>query len=116
MVSVSREVAVESDRVSHLEHVDTAAEAAVREVHEESGLDVRIIASLGATRYPLGAAGEHRTRVNWFLADPIGGELQLAPDSAVSSFVDESATATFLAHRLDPEIVRRAYELPRAGQ
>lgn len=60
----------------HLERGETAAEAAVREVEEETGIRGRITAALGAIDFWFVADGKriHKT-VHHFLMDRTGGEL-----------------------------------------
>lgn len=53
-------------------------ETAVREVREETGLDVRIVRPLGATDYWFATSREriHKT-VHFFLMEPLGGDVSL---------------------------------------
>ncbi len=56
---------------------ETAEETALREVAEETGLDVRILAPVGAIEYFFSQGGEriHKT-VHYFLMEAIGGSLE----------------------------------------
>ena len=55
---------------------ETVEETALREVGEETGLEVRIVAPLGAIEYDFVQDGTriHKT-VHYFLMDPVGGDL-----------------------------------------
>jgi 8-oxo-dGTP pyrophosphatase MutT (NUDIX family) len=55
---------------------ETVEETAIREVEEETGLRVRIIASLPSIQYTFVLAGAriHKT-VHYFLMEPVGGDL-----------------------------------------
>jgi 8-oxo-dGTP pyrophosphatase MutT (NUDIX family) len=58
---------------------DESLEAtALREVREETGLDVRITAPIGTMSYSFAASGErvHKT-VHFFLMEPVGGDVSL---------------------------------------
>lgn len=56
---------------------ETIEETALREVVEETGLEVRILAPVGAIDYFFTQDGEgiHKT-VHYFLMEPIGGSLE----------------------------------------
>jgi 8-oxo-dGTP pyrophosphatase MutT (NUDIX family) len=55
---------------------ETIEETAIREVVEETGLEVRIVASLGPIEYFFVQSGQriHKT-VHYFLMEPTGGNL-----------------------------------------
>lgn len=55
---------------------ETVEQTALREVKEETGLEVRIVAPLGAIDYFFTQAGAriHKT-VHYFLMEPVGGNL-----------------------------------------
>ena len=57
---------------------ETPEETALREVREETGLDVRIVAPIGSMSYSFAATGErvHKT-VHFFLMEPVGGDISL---------------------------------------
>lgn len=102
----------------HLEGDETPAQAAVREIHEETGILGNVVASIGTIDYWFNVEGRriHKT-VHHFLLDAIGGHLTVEGDpdaeavdvawvpmddlSARLSFVNErriaKATADFLA-------------------
>lgn len=56
---------------------ETIEETALREVAEETGLEVRIVAPVGAINYFFTQSGEriHKT-VHFFLMEPVGGSLE----------------------------------------
>jgi 8-oxo-dGTP pyrophosphatase MutT (NUDIX family) len=80
---------------------ETLAETAVREVGEETGLRVRIVAPLDSINYTF---VQRRTRiyktVHYFLMEPVGGSLD-AP--ALLSFDTERSLVSLAAERL-PEM------------
>jgi inorganic pyrophosphatase len=96
----------------HLESGEAPDQAAVREVREETGLDVRIICSLGATRYAFDTDGEdaHRKRVHWFLAERVGGSVR--PESKFSQAVllDRADVDRVVTHEADRTIAHKAFE------
>jgi 8-oxo-dGTP pyrophosphatase MutT (NUDIX family) len=55
---------------------ETVAETALREVGEETGLEVRIVAQLDSIQYTFVQSGTriHKT-VHYFLMEPVGGDL-----------------------------------------
>src|SRR5690554_6407947 len=60
----------------HLEGTETPAEAAIREIREETGLECILQAELGVTRYEFRRDNNtvHK-QVTWFLATPLNGEV-----------------------------------------
>ncbi len=89
----------------HLEEGETAQEAAVREVREETGLQARILAPLGSIDYWFVADGRRIHKVvHHFLLEAVGGELS---DADIE--VTEVAWVPFpeLASRLRYESERR---------
>ena len=65
----------------HLEGSETPAEAAVREIAEETGIDGRVLESLGAIDYWFFADGHriHKT-VHLFLLQAVGGDVTVEND------------------------------------
>ena len=57
---------------------ESLEQTALREVREETGLEVRIAAAIGTMSYSFAASGErvHKT-VHFFLMEPIGGDVSL---------------------------------------
>jgi len=95
----------------HLERGERAADAAVREVREETGLDIRLLGPIGTTRYAFGRDGQHRKRVEWFLGEKLGGTLALEPIFSEYAFLDEVGTQRLLTHESDRGIARQAFVL-----
>jgi len=95
----------------HLEQGEGAAVAAVREVHEETGLDIRLLGPLGTTHYAFGRDGAQRKRVDWFLAEKVGGTIALEPIFSEYAFLDEAGTQRLLTHDSDRGIARQAFAL-----
>lgn len=57
---------------------ESIEETALREVREETGLEVRALRPLGAIEYSFGAAGERvRKSVHFFLMEAVGGDTSL---------------------------------------
>lgn len=100
----------------HLEPGETPEQAARRETTEETGLEVRIIAPLGATEY----AFRHRSRlhhkqVDWFLAAPVAGAVRLEPLFAEWRMEDEASALALLTHEEDRITAVRAFAVLQAG-
>ena len=65
----------------HLEGVETPAEAAVREIEEETGIRGRIVESLGSIDYWFSVDGKRVHKyVHHFLLIAVGGELSIEGD------------------------------------
>jgi 8-oxo-dGTP diphosphatase len=69
----------------HLEASETAAQAALREVKEETGLDGRVLRALGTARYSFLRDGSPVDKeVDWFLMEETGGDGKaLTPDEVL---------------------------------
>lgn len=100
----------------HLEQDEAAEDAAVREVREETGLEIEILGSLGATRYAFGRRGDHHKRVDWFLARSIGGQLRLEEIFRESALLDADEAQTVLTHASDREVAARAFAAAEGGE
>jgi len=98
----------------HLERDESPEDAAVREVREETGLEIQIIAPIGATRYAFGEGHAHRKRVHWFVARWIGGTMAVEPVFAEARLIDLQAAVHLLTHAADRELVARAYAIVEA--
>lgn len=99
----------------HVHQGETPRNAAEREIREETGLAVCIRESLGATefRYGTGHRRAHK-RVEWFLAEPVGGELDLEPFFAEAAFLDEDDAAARISHEDDRLLAARAFAALRS--
>ena len=92
---------------------ETLEETAVREVREETGLQVRILAPLTEIRYrfysPRDGANVDK-RVVYFLAERVGGRLKLEPGFDDARWFTKSDALRRLHFENDRTIVRRAFE------
>src|SRR2546422_11513153 len=92
---------------------ETLEETAVREVREETGLQVRILAPLTEIRYrfysPRDGANVDK-RVVYFLAERVGGRLKLEPGFDDARWFTKSDALRRLHFENDRNIVRRAFE------
>ncbi len=98
----------------HLEEGETAEQAALREVREETGVEIAIDEWLGTTRYEFAdrrRGFRNRKAVDWFLAHPVGGELRPDPIFAAGSYVALDDALERLSHEADRDIARRAFGL-----
>ena len=97
----------------HLESGERPEQAAIREVREETGLDVRIIRPIGTTRYAFDGPGlgTHRKRVHWFLAQSMGGTLHPEPPFTEAILLDRDGIDAVLTHEVDRELAGRAFEV-----
>lgn len=97
----------------HLERGESARDAAMREVREETGIDVEIEQELGSTRYEFRGPRNtiNRKVVDWFLAHPVGGELRHEPIFAEAVYVPLDEAIEMLTHDPDRDLARRAREL-----
>lgn len=91
----------------HLEAGERPEVAAIREVLEETGLPIEIVASLGQTRYKFGEGQEHRKGVDWFLALAAHRRLTLEPIFRESALLDREGAERVLSHSADRELARR---------
>jgi diadenosine hexaphosphate hydrolase (ATP-forming) len=95
----------------HLEEGERSEDAAIREVREETGLDIRILGPIGATRYSFGRGQSNRKRVDWFLAERIGGELTLERIFGEAVLLDPTDAQAVLTHKGDRDIAEHAFKL-----
>ena len=106
----------------HLEQGERPEDAAIREVREETGLEVRILQPIGSTRYGFGerADAAHRKRVYWFLAQSNANAIRLEPPFSESLVLDREEAARVLTHAADREVAQRAFEaasgIARSGE
>lgn len=65
----------------HLEGDETSEQAAIREIFEETGLEVEILAPLGQVQYEFSGGGKLISKtVHHFLMRQVGGELTVEND------------------------------------
>jgi len=101
----------------HVDSGESPAAAAVREVTEETGVEVRIIRELDPTEYPIGS---RMKQVRWFLmertpdtADPAERTADEEVDEA--AWWDADVAVRLLTHPADRELVLSAIEASAQG-
>ena len=97
----------------HLEEGEGPADAAIREVREETGYTIRILGPIGSTRYAFGQTQQHRKHVEWFLAEVTGGSLLLESPISGVEFLDLATAQAQLTHGNDRDIAQSAFALAR---
>ena len=109
--AVSR--AIGSSRRGGLESGETAEDAALREVLEETGLSTRVVCRLGDVRYRFSAKGSRFSkRVDHYLLRVIGGNLRHNPDEHLECKWFEPARAQRLArYESEAGIINQAERL-----
>lgn len=101
----------------HIDGNESAQQAAMREVLEETGLTVELAGSLGEVKYMYRFRGQSIFKVvTFFLFRPIGGEIDgLSPamriEVDVARWVALSESVTTLTYRGEREMVARALAL-----
>ena len=99
----------------HIEHGETPEEAAVREIHEETGILGRVVAAVGSTDFwfMAGSRRVHKT-VQHFLLEFVRGEL-CSDDHEVSAvaWVPLADLPATLAYPDERDLALRAGELAR---
>lgn len=100
----------------HLEAGELPEQAAIREVREEAGIEVRLLGPLGSTEYGFRHGRRlHHKRVDWFLAARVAGEVSLEPLFCDWRLLDEPGVIALLTHPEDRETAARAFEAIRSG-
>lgn len=95
-----------------LEPGETERAAAVREVREESGLEVRIVAPLAEVRYGFYSPEDDMNvdkRVVYFLAERIGGRLSLEPGFDDARWCTRAEALRLLHYENDRDVVAAAF-------
>jgi 8-oxo-dGTP pyrophosphatase MutT (NUDIX family) len=90
-------------------------QTAIREVREETGLDVRVLEPIGQIEYWFVARGVrfHKT-VHYYLMQPTGGDLSRHdPEYDVVHWFDLDDALRQMSYRNEADIVRKAGELIR---
>lgn len=100
----------------HLEFGETAAEAAVREVREETGIDSRIICHISSVDYWFsGSAARIHKMVHHFLMEYLGGDITAAgdPDQEAedAQWLDLHEASRALSYANERRVVRAALAL-----
>jgi ADP-ribose pyrophosphatase YjhB (NUDIX family) len=98
----------------HLERDESPEQAARREVREETGIEVELLASLGPTRYEFKSHNGTRNRklVDWFLGRRVGGDVVHEPIFAEARFVPLEEALRILTHAADRALLQRAIDHP----
>jgi 8-oxo-dGTP pyrophosphatase MutT (NUDIX family) len=94
----------------HIEERESKAEAATREVQEETGLIVEALEPLGTTQYRFtNESGSlvHKT-VHWFLMEWRGGDLAVEPLFRQARFAPPEEALRLLTFANDRALVNRA--------
>jgi 8-oxo-dGTP pyrophosphatase MutT (NUDIX family) len=98
----------------HVEEGETVAEAALREVEEESGVKASIVVPLGTTEYKFFWPEERNWRVklvSWFLMETDHDHVRGDGLEIVSGrFADVSDVAGLLTYDLDRETLKTAVQ------
>lgn len=97
----------------HIEPGETREQAAIREVHEETGLSGEIVAELGAVDYSFVSNGKriHKT-VHHFLLERIGGEISTEDaEVAAVELVPIAELADRLIYADERSLLHRVHEL-----
>ena len=97
----------------HLERGETAEQAAVREIEEETGIRGKIVGSLGTIDYWFSAAGKRVHKlVHHFLLEAVGGDLTVENDpdqeAVEAAWVPLSELGGLLAFPNERRIAREA--------
>jgi 8-oxo-dGTP pyrophosphatase MutT (NUDIX family) len=103
----------------HLEKNETAEQAALREVFEETGLQAKVIASLGEVNYQFIQDGAKISKtVHVYLMQQTGGELSFEHDphkeASELEWVKVSELLARLSHGNEKRIAKMAIELIEA--
>ena len=94
----------------HIDPGETAQQAAIREVKEESGLGAEIIGSLGESDYTFKASGlDHSKNVRWFLMFATSTAIQLEPGFFIDYQWLELHQVEQLSFKPDQELARRGF-------
>lgn len=97
----------------HLEAGERPLQAAVREVREETALEIEIDGYVGNTRYEFGPVEgpQMSKRVDWYWGHPVGGSIAVEATFAEALFVPRREALSLLTHEADREIATHAFAL-----
>jgi 8-oxo-dGTP pyrophosphatase MutT (NUDIX family) len=98
----------------HLEPGETALQAALREVHEEAGVQPQVLSQLPDTayRYRLADGNYRHKRVSWYLMEVQDPRLQIdAEEINWGEFMPAEQAAGLLTHDLDRDLLQQAVRL-----
>jgi len=95
----------------HIEHGERSQDTAIREVREETGLDVSLVGPLGSTEYTFrqGSRRHHKV-VDWFLGLRVAGDVELEPWFSEWRLVEPVEASRLLTHAEDRETLARALD------
>ncbi len=102
----------------HIEKGETAQEAAVREVEEESGIKPRIIAELSPIKYFYVIENERRAKqVKWFLMEYVSGSTDDFDPHEVSAakFVPYNQAYELIKYDTEKTVLEEAQKLVTTG-
>ena len=95
----------------HLEAGELPEQAAIREVREEAGVEVRLLGPLGSTEYSYRHGKRlHHKHVDWFLATRVAGEVRIERVFSDWRLLDEPGVLALLTHPEDRRTAARAFE------
>lgn len=99
----------------HLEGTESAEQAAIREIFEETGLEVEILAPLGEVEYEFSAGGKLISKtVHHFLMRQIGGALTVENDpqqeAVDAKWFDLDELDSVLVHENEKRMARGVQE------
>lgn len=96
----------------HLEANEQPIDAAIREVREETSLEIEVDGYVGNTRYEFGPAdGPGMTKsVHWYWGHRVGGAIQVEETFDEALFVPKAEALSRLTHDADREIATQAFE------
>lgn len=97
----------------HLEFGETSEQAAVREVKEETGLEVKVIQKIGASQYVFTKDGEKIFKVvTMFLMEYLSGELKAQAQEILEiRWVVAEEALKMLSFKKDCELLQKTLEI-----
>ena len=95
----------------HLEANEQPIDAAIREVREETSLEIQVDGYVGNTRYEFGLPdGPGMTKsVHWYWGHRIAGEIQVEATFDEAVFLPQAEALARLTHDADREIATQAF-------